>query len=252
MGEQLGELLQRTGVRRVFGGALGSLPQVPVGDRPLGELLAARPTAGSTTWAPGARPTTCCSHRRPGIEAEGHPAAYEHRGPGPDAGRSVAGGRPGRRPRLDLDLDLDAPIPDGSEAAPSAVAAPSASARPGRGSGDRARRSGRGPGRRCLDAQGLCHGDRLGVVNTWGPGVFRWDSLPPGYRRAPRAETALAGLEAQFVVAVGVDPAEAPPARLEGPEIVDLHPFNLADAADGGPSLRARRGHRRCLHRLWP
>ena len=70
----------------------------------------------------------------------------------------------------------------------------------------------------------------LPVLNTWGAkGIFRWDSPYHAGTAGLQAEDfALAGLtEAEIVLAVGLDPAEAPPDRWAGPQVLEVEPWQL-------------------------
>lgn len=70
----------------------------------------------------------------------------------------------------------------------------------------------------------------VGVVNTWGAkGLFRWDSpyhhgtVGLQARDFERAGVTGAGV----VIAVGLDPAESPRSRWEGPAVLELDPWQL-------------------------
>lgn len=70
----------------------------------------------------------------------------------------------------------------------------------------------------------------LPVLNTWGAkGLFRWDSPYHAGTAGLQAEDfALAGLaEAEIVLAIGVDPAEAPAERWAGPQVLEVEPWQL-------------------------
>lgn len=78
----------------------------------------------------------------------------------------------------------------------------------------------------------------VGVVNTWGAkGVFAWDS-PHHYGTAglQANDFELAGFgEAQLVVAVGVDPDEAPRRRWAHGQVLEVEPWQLAALAYNWP-----------------
>src|SRR5207244_8306725 len=74
----------------------------------------------------------------------------------------------------------------------------------------------------------------VGVVNTWGAkGVFPWNS-PHHYGTAglQARDFELAGFDdAQLVIAVGLDPDEAPAARWAHAQVLDVEPWQLAALA---------------------
>ncbi len=78
----------------------------------------------------------------------------------------------------------------------------------------------------------------VGVVNTWGAkGVFRWDS-PHHYGTAglQARDFELAGFgSAGLVVAVGVDPLEAPADRWATGQVLEVEPWQLAALAHRWP-----------------
>jgi len=232
--EAIGGLLERAGVRRVFGDRLGGLPCVPVADRRLGELLAA---ADGRVNRMGA----CRTGREllltsaPGLDPRTAPIRSAA-----DLVPLLAGPSPLDVPgaiRVDLDIDLDEPAAMAEDAAPQRWLR-RVRLSPDLG-GDRvAVLAGPGVVRSgAVDQlQAFAATTGWGVVNTWGAkGVFRWDSpFHLGTAGLQARDFELAGIiEAHFVVAVGVDPAEAPPDRLAGPEIIDLHPLDLASAVAG-------------------
>jgi hypothetical protein len=74
----------------------------------------------------------------------------------------------------------------------------------------------------------------VGVVNTWGAkGVLRWDDpYHHGTAGLQARDFELAGVtEAGLVVAVGLDPLEAPAERWAGPQVLEVAPWQLAALA---------------------
>jgi hypothetical protein len=141
---------------------------------------------------------------------------------------------------LVLDLDLDAPAPEGivpaavDDAGQLMTLSPSLAefatlvlAGPG------VVRAGQ------IDAlQAFAAQAGVGVVNTWGAkGVFAWDS-PHHYGTAglQARDFELAGFgEAELVIAVGVDPDEAPRRLWAQGQVLDVEPWQLAALAYNWP-----------------
>ncbi len=81
---------------------------------------------------------------------------------------------------------------------------------------------------------GLARDLGVGVVNTWGAkGVFRWDSPHHhGTAGLQARDFELAGVtRAGLVIAVGLDPLEAPRSRWEGPTVLEVEPWQLDSLA---------------------
>lgn len=141
---------------------------------------------------------------------------------------------------LVLDLDLDAPVPDG--VAPMAVddAGQLLTLSPSLAEFDTLVLAGPGVVRagRIEALQAFAAQAGVGVVNTWGAkGVFAWDS-PHHYGTAGLQERdfELAGFgEAQLVIAVGVDPDEAPRRLWAHGQVLEVEPWQLAALAYNWP-----------------
>ncbi|MFN8040614.1 MAG: hypothetical protein U0Q07_15480 [Acidimicrobiales bacterium] len=137
-----------------------------------------------------------------------------------------------------LDLDLDAPVPDDVEALTfdEAAAGQLYSLDPSLASLGILVLAGPGVvrGGQVAALQDFAARAGVGVVNTWGAkGVFPWDS-PHHFGTAGLQDRdfELAGFgEAGLVVAVGVDPLEAPPERWAGGQVLEVEPWQLSALA---------------------
>ncbi len=229
----LGRCLRAVGVRACFGAPgrpdLPGVRAVPV-DGALAPLLA--DASGRIGPGPGAAwvgPQTLRLSSVFGADADPHvvrdPAEL------PLAVASWRAGRVHAAVELVLDLDLGAPAPsiEPVELTP-AGAAPTL---------DPSMRDVgvvvlAGPGvvhaGRVDDLAALAHHGGIGVVNTWGAkGVFAWDDPAHHGTVGLQAEDAtLAGIdEAGLVLAVGLDPAEAPPERWGRRPTLEVAPEHL-------------------------
>jgi hypothetical protein len=142
---------------------------------------------------------------------------------------------------LVLDLDLDAPVPPG--VAPVVVddgAGQLLTLSPSLADFTTLVLAGPGVVRaRQIDAlQAFAAQAGVGVVNTWGAkGVFPWDS-PHHYGTAgmQARDFELAGFaDAQLVIAVGVDPDEAPRRLWAHGQVLEVEPWQLAALAYNWP-----------------
>ena len=230
--ELLATCLRAQGARRLFGDiALPGLSHVPVADAPTARLLA----DADGRLGPGAGVALSGSHLRvsshvgavPDVLVVDDPADLPSviaRWAMTDLYGAVA---------LDLRVDLAAPAPEGAE--PLAI-----ERRPGRTvtlapdlaalgvlvlAGPGVVRAGRVP-----DLQRMAARGGFGVVNTWGAkGVFPWDD-PHHFGTAglQARDFELAGLlDAGVIVAVGIDPDEAPAARWSGAQVLEVDPEQL-------------------------
>jgi hypothetical protein len=245
VGELLGQCLRVAGARRVFGssssglGGIDGLGHVRVDEPVLATTLAdAHGRIGpgpGLALLPGRRLRITAS---PGTDVV--PVVVDDAALLPEAVATWSVGAVFGCAELVLDLDLDAPVPDG--AAPVSVddigqlltLSPSLAdfttlvlAGPG------VVRAGQIPALQAFAAQA-----GVGVVNTWGAkGVFAWDS-PHHYGTAglQARDFELAGFgEAQLVIAVGVDPDEAPRRLWAHGQVLDIEPWQLAALAYNWP-----------------
>lgn len=138
---------------------------------------------------------------------------------------------------LELDLDLEAPCPAGIEpVALDDTGGDVLMLAPELASFDLVVLA--GPGvvrdRQVAALQSFAAAAGCGVLNTWGAkGVFAWDSPHHlGTAGLQARDFALAGVpDAELVVAVGLDPLEAPADRWAGAQVLDVEPWQLATLA---------------------
>lgn len=228
----LATCLRAQGARRLFGDVpLAGLPHIPVADAATARLLA--DVDGRV--GPGAGAALIGSHLRVSslVGAPSDVVTIEDPAEMPTAIAQWAMTDLYGAVDLDLRFDLSAPAPDGLEPL-------SLDRRPGRTvtlapdlaslgvlvlAGPGVVRAGRVP-----DLQRMAARGGFGVVNTWGAkGVFPWDD-PHHFGTAglQARDFELAGLlDAGVIVAVGVDPAEAPADRWAGAQVLEVDPDQL-------------------------
>jgi len=245
VGELLGQCLRAVGTRRVFGSSasgitgIAGLGHVRVDEPILAALLAdAQGRIGSGPGAallPGRRLRLTAA---PGTEVV--PVVVDDAALLVEAVATWTVGSVFGCAELVLDLDLEAPVPDG--VVPSAVTdagqlltlSPTLAefamlvlAGPG------VVRAGQVEALRAFAAQA-----GVGVVNTWGAkGILEWDS-PHHFGTAglQARDFELAGFrEAELVIAVGVDPAEAPWKAWAHGQVLEVEPWQLAALAYNWP-----------------
>ena len=245
VGDLLGRCLRAIGAGRVFGSSasgivgIGGLGHVRVDEPVLAALLADAqgrigPGAGAALL-PGRRLRLSAS---PGTDVV--PVVVDDPTLLPEAIATWSVGAVFGCAELVLELDLDAPAPDG--VAPLAVddsgqlltLSPTLAgfstlvlAGPG------IVRAGQIPALQAFAAQA-----GVGVVNTWGAkGVFAWDS-PHHYGTAglQARDFELAGFgDAELVIAVGVDPDEAPRRLWATGQVLEVEPWQLGALAYNWP-----------------
>jgi hypothetical protein len=246
VGQLLGQCLQVLGARRVFGASSSGITGVPglrhvrVDDPALAALLA--DAHGRIT--PGGRGVALLPGRRlritssPGQLVE--PVVLDDPALLPEAIASCGLPRIPTATELVLDVDLDAPVPAGvvpltAQAGDQLMTlSPSlAELRTLVLAGPGVLGAGQTEALRAFAEQ-----SGFGVVNTWGAkGVFRWDD-PHHHGTAGLQERdfELAGFgDAQLVIAVGVDPAEAPRELWAHGQVLEVEPWQLAALAYNWP-----------------
>jgi hypothetical protein len=236
VGSRLAAQLGAMGVTRVFTASDARLPgieHVPVAEPELAVLLA--DAAGRTSAAPGA--ALLAGNRfhlgsAPGVSPD------RVRVDEPDALTAVVAGwslgSVFAAVDVELALDLAAPAPVGDE--PLVI-----DDRPGQAFtlapdlADLRIALLAGPGVvRLQQVETLRHTARalgIGVVNTWGAkGVFRWDDpLHHGTAGLQADDFLLAGVvDADVVIATGLDPLESPLERFAGGQVLEVDPRDLA------------------------
>jgi len=252
IGQLLGRCLRAAGATRVFGSSESGFTGIPgmghlrVEDPALARLLAdaqgriSNGRAAGVALLPGRRLRVSS---RPGTpvaplivdDVELLPEAIAGWGFGAAGGGSGLGVT-----ELVLDLDFDAPVPAGveplrmDEGGQLMTLSPSlADFRTLVLAGPGVLRANQVEALRAFAAQA-----GVGVVNTWGAkGVFPWNS-PHHYGTAGLQERDfdLAGFgDVQLVIAVGLDPAEAPPAAWAHAQVLDVEPWQLAALAYNWP-----------------
>lgn len=234
-GALLADCLRALGVRRVFGRPLPGLDHVAVDDPALARLLA--DAAGRLGPGPGVALLPGGRLRlssRPGSVVEPVTVDDPARLPGLVASWTV--GAVHSCVELLLDLDLDAPAGDDLEPVAFEIDGELYSLSPSLAdvrlvtlAGPGVVRDGQVEALQHFAAQVGC-----GVLNTWGAkGVFRWDSphhLGTGGLQARDLE--LAGvLDADVVIAVGIDPDELPLDRWELGQVLEVEPRQLVALA---------------------
>lgn len=229
----LGRCLAAAQVRAVFR-AVGS-PDVPglrsvVVDAALAPLLA--DAAGRIGPGPGAAWTGVQTMRLSSVlGAEADPHVVRDPQELPLAVASWRAGRVHAAVELVLDLDLEAPAP-AVEPVELTPVGPAPTLDPA------LRDAGvvvlAGPGvvhaGRVEDLSAMAHRAGIGVVNTWGAkGILAWDDpAHHGTVGLQSDDALLAGIDdAGLVLAVGVDPAEAPPERWARRPTLEVAPEHL-------------------------
>lgn len=243
VGELLGACLHAAGVRRVFGQplpGLAHLPVIPVDDPAMAALLAdadGRVNQLGAAWLPGQRLRLGAA---PGLAVS--PVRVDEVGQLPTA---VA-----RAARLDIpeSAELVVPFSLGWEAPEEAIPLVPADPPGDLGGVLTATRDAAAEGLPVVVLAGpgvvrTGHVDALrhlaevtgwGVLNTWGAkGVFAWDDPSHlGTAGLQERDFELAGLAEVLVLRTGGDPREAPRARWELGQSVELHPRFLGDLAE--------------------
>lgn len=245
VGDLLGRCLQVVGARRVFGSSASGI----VGIEGLGHVRVDEPELAVTladaqgrigpgpglALLPGRRLRLSAS---PGTDVV--PAVVDDPGLLAEAVATWSVGAVFGCAELVLDLDLDAPVPPGvtpvavDDAGQLMTLSPTLAgfstlvlAGPG------VVRAGQIAALQAFAAQA-----GVGVVNTWGAkGVFAWDS-PHHYGTAglQARDFELAGFDdAELVIAVGVDPDEAPRSRWAHGQVIEVEPWQLAALAYNWP-----------------
>jgi hypothetical protein len=252
VGQLLGRCLRAAGATRVFGSSESGFTGIPgmkhlrVEDEALASLLAdaqGRISVGRDAGGallPGRRLRVSS---RPGTVTA--PLVIDDVSLLPEAiagwGFGSAGGGSGLGAvELVLDIDFDAPVPPGLEPLRMQESGQLMTLSPSLAAFNMLVLAGPGVVRanQIAALQSFAEQAGVGVVNTWGAkGVFAWNS-PHHYATAglQARDFELAGFEdVQMVVAVGVDPAEAPPAAWAHAQVLDVEPWQLAALAYNWP-----------------